>query len=1792
MKKKICFSILLAAILVLCAFALCSCGGEACEHQYTSEVTKEATCDTEGTVRYTCALCADSYTENIRAKGHTYNSVPTAPTCTEDGYTTYTCHCGDSYVNITANALGHTEVIDEAVEPTCTETGLTEGKHCSACGEVLIEQNTVEAFEHDEISHEAKAPTCTEHGWDAYVTCSRCDYTTYAEKAALTHDEISHEAKAPTCTEIGWDTYVTCSRCDYTTYAAIKANGHSHNAVITNPACTAVGYTTYTCHCGDTYVDNYIDALGHTEVIDEAVEPTCTATGLTEGKHCSVCGAVTVVQETVAVKEHKYSTELLHNSTHHYYECECGAKNGEEAHISSGSATSTKDEVCTVCGYVINHAVGIIFKTFEVNGQDVYGEVSNNTTYFSFIGEVIMVGGAKYIVSKTITGTENIPTKTIDLDVGNNTVYIIEMINDEPTAVYTVVLRRKPMYTVTFETNGGTDVKSVQVEEGSVASAPTTERIGYTFVGWDYDFENAVTSNITVSAIWQANTDTKYKVEYYLENVEKNGYEFKESVELCGTTDTTATAEIKSFEHFAYNSYLGSTSGNINGDGSRVLKVYYTRNMYTITASASDTKGGSVTAGGRYPYGSEITLSAMLNVGYTFFGYFIGDDVLCETNDYTFAVSGDINIIAKFEANTNTKYKVEYYLENVEKNGYELKETAELCGTTNTTAYAEIKVLEHFTYNEANSVISGNIDGDGKRVLKVYYTRNVYTIANANKELGQVKSAGDYVYGSEYVETAAFANIGCEFIGWFSNDVFLSDSDTYCFTAEMNVEARFAVKGEMQLFTFTSDRTSCTITGVKDTMQTELIIPDYVTQIEKFALSDCGVLESITLPFVGAQKNGTTDTHFGYIFGADSPTNNSNYVPGSIRTVVITGGDSIGERAFYWCKYLTNITIPNTVTTLGTNAFGGCMALTSFTIPDSVTTIGNSVFSQCLSLTSITIGKGVREIGGNPFTYCDSLTGVYVTDIAAWCNISFVGSYSNPLFIAGNLYLNSELVTELVIPEGTTEIKNYAFYGCTSFTGITISDSVTSIGECAFYNCDGLINVEIPDSVTEIGKSAFYGCDSLISAVIGNGVKIIRSGAFQACSNITSVTIGNGVTNIYSSAFSSVSLEGVYISDLAAWCGIDFGDSETSNPIYRASKLYLNGELITDLVIPDGVTKINTWVFNNCKAIKSVTIPESVTEIEYSAFLGCTNIEILTIPRANHTLGLMFGTRSSEYNSRYVPSTLKTVVVTGGDVICDYAFENCSGIVSISIPNGITKIGDYAFSCCTSLESITIPDSVTSIGQAAFSACSSLESITLPFVGSRKDATSASSSTLFGYIFGTSSSDGSVEIHQYYSLSSYTRYYIPSTLKSVTVTGGNILYGAFYGCHSLTNVTIGNDVTSIGASAFNSCYGLTTVTIGSSVASIDTEAFRLCYRLIEVINHSSLNITAGSTEHGYVGCYAKEVHTGTSKIVNVDGYLFFSANGVNYLLCYLGNDTELTLPENYNGETYEIYESAFENCTELTSINIPNSVTVIGARAFMSCTSLVSIEIPYGVTSIGYNTFRRCTSLKSVVIPDSVTTIGEWVFSSCYSLTSITIPDSITSIGYYTFDYCISLESIIIPYSVTTLGGYEFNGCKNFTIYCEAASQPSGWDSNWNNSSSCPVVWGYNNITTNSEYDYVLHNGKAQLTKYKGSATEVIIPSSIDGYDVEFFGSIFSDIENIVSVVIPDSVTSIGSHAFYNCYNLTSVTIGNGIISIDAYAFKYCYNLTIYCEAESQPSGWDSDWNYSNRPVVWGYKGE
>ncbi len=361
------------------------------EHNYTVEVTKEASCTESGLKTYTCSKCGDTYTEMVEKLAHNYEAVVTEPTCTAAGYTTHTCSvCKHSYVDTIVAATGHSYTSEITKAATCTETGV-ETFTCSKCNDSYT--RAIEKLAHDYKS-EVTAPTCTAMGYtthtcsvcgDSYIdsivkakgheyesklvapTCDKMGYTEFTCKncgesyraayiPAKEHNYKAEVTTEPTCTAEGVKTF-TCADCGKSYTEPVAKLAHDYKTEVTAPTCLGYGYTTNTCkHCGYAYISAIANPTGHTEVVDAAVEATCTETGLTEGKHCSVCEEVLVAQEVVPAKGHTEVEDKAVEAT-----CtETGLTAGK--HCSVCNEVLVKQEtvpakghtfengVCTVCG--------------------------------------------------------------------------------------------------------------------------------------------------------------------------------------------------------------------------------------------------------------------------------------------------------------------------------------------------------------------------------------------------------------------------------------------------------------------------------------------------------------------------------------------------------------------------------------------------------------------------------------------------------------------------------------------------------------------------------------------------------------------------------------------------------------------------------------------------------------------------------------------------------------------------------------------------------------------------------------------------------------------------------------------------------------------------------------------------------------------------------------------------------------------------------------------------------------------------------------------------------------------------------------------------------------------------------------------------------------------------------------------------------------------------------------------------------------------------------------------------
>ena len=725
-----------------------------------------------------------------------------------------------------------------------------------------------------------------------------------------------------------------------------------------------------------------------------------------------------------------------------------------------------------------------------------------------------------------------------------------------------------------------------------------------------------------------------------------------------------------------------------------------------------------------------------------------------------------------------------------------------------------------------------------------------------------------------------------------------------------------------------------------------IVIPEGVTTLGQYTFRGCTNLESVTVP--------STMTAI---------SNNAFQSCNKLNAVHITdlgawcniNFASNGANPLYFAKNLyigntlaTDITIPSTVTEIKPYAFYNCTSLVNLTLSSGVTTIDQEAFCNCANLETVTFSDFLTTVNSGAFNNCSKLNAVYITDLEAWCDIAFYNQYANPLFYAHNLYINNVLST-VTVPTTISQIKQYTFAG---------------LGN----------DVIIPGNVTTIGNYAFYG-GTLESATLQEGVQTIKAHAFDCCTSMTSVYFPSTITVTENYAFGSCNKLGTYITDMDAWCNVQFGDSGGyyANPLETGHNLYLNGQLVTDLVIPDTITEIKYCAFMGGSCIKSVTIPEGVTTIGRLAFYNCTNLESITIP----------DTLTSIHNDRVFSycNNLKEVHISDLEAWCNIPFPNNTSnplyyaknlylgnnkITDLVIPSTVTTIKPYTFYNCSGLTSLTIPDSVTTISTDAFYNCSGLQSVTvgnsLASVGNNAFYSCNSLNAVYitdleawcNITYGNQQSNPLYYGHNLYINNVCSDITVPSTvtaLKSLAFTG------------LANNVTIPGNVTEIGSYAFADGK-FTTAVMQEGVQIIKSNAFNNCKNMTSVYFPASITKTE---EYAFGSCSNCSTY-----ITDLEAWCNIQfGNGGGYY-----------------ANPLETGHNLYLNNELVTDLVIPDSVAELKYCSFMGC-SMQSVRLPNGLKSIGNLAFYNCTSLKSIIIPKTVTTIGtDRVFAYCNALTN------------------------------------------------------------------------------------------------------------------------------------------------------------------------------------------------------------
>lgn len=856
-----------------------------------------------------------------------------------------------------------------------------------------------------------------------------------------------------------------------------------------------------------------------------------------------------------------------------------------------------------------------------------------------------------------------------------------------------------------------------------------------------------------------------------------------------------------------------------------------------------------------------------------------------------------------------------------------------------------------------------------------------------------------------------------------------------------------------------------------------------VVAINSGAFNNTGNLESVTI-----LSDGTK----GVFYIAESAFAYNT----TLKKVVLPSTlQAIDERAFIGCTALQSIVIPPSVEEIGLRAFSGCSSLASITFPEVMPekSIGDEAFYGC-GITTLTLPKGVKQVGKEAFMKCRKLT-----------KVNFADDYQ---VISQEMFAECSSLEEIDFPSSIGGMNSMAFY-CCPLKKVVIPSTIKYMPWDAFLYCEKLTEFVILDSDEELG--VWYADDDedltkLKTFYLGRNLNYIDDDIMTHLYP-SQLTIGPKVTNIPKIFGDGIQEITSYIIDPTS-VPENFSNKVKANAVLKVRpesydaycnapgwkdfffiEKFTGGETYVGIAIdeknfPDPVFRQLVWdnYDKNHNGGFSVDEAALVTKLDLSS-MGITNLKgieyftslielrcndnmLTSLDLSKNTALKVLYCKNNRIKDSAMDELIASLPNSGGNF---YALQpNNSGEQNIVTKEQITAAKNKGWTI------YYYTGSKWEVYEGQSSEKPEVGTVCNVTVGNNELAFKVTDNNSMevevsaaneGEVSGTLSIPKTVEIDGYtYSVTSIGNeaFWTCHSLKSVTIGNSvrNIGEGAFRdcsgltsviipnsvtgignyafdGCNSLTSVNLPNSLTTIGVQAFYGCIGLTSVTIPNSVTFIDNSAFILCYRLTSIKVESGNKIydsrnncnaiieTASNTL--IIGCKNTII---PNTVNNIGEGAFAGCSGL----------TSIIIPNSVKS----IENWAFQDCGGLTSVSIPNSVTIIGRGTFQNCYNLTSVTIPNSVTTIGNEAFAYCSSLTSVTIPNSITTIGRGAFMNCHGLTVVTIGNSVTSIGNSAFAGCERLVSVTIGNSITSIEDYAFFTCISLKdVYCYAEHVPN-----------------------------------------------------------------------------------------------------------------------------------------------------
>ena len=850
----------------------------------------------------------------------------------------------------------------------------------------------------------------------------------------------------------------------------------------------------------------------------------------------------------------------------------------------------------------------------------------------------------------------------------------------------------------------------------------------------------------------------------------------------------------------------------------------------------------------------------------------------------------------------------------------------------------------------------------------------------------------------------------------------------FCFT--LNLRAQSGTCGTNLTWELVNDTLIITGSGAMNNSRpwssylsqiVHVSLPDGLTNICDDAFDSASKLQSIVIP--------NTVTSIG---------KDAFYSCTSLKQITMSNAvETIGSYAFYKTA-ITSITLPSTLISLGEYAFYYCKQLTEITIPGNLSFIAKNTFYECTNLRKLNIEEGVNSIGANAFEGCSKLTSVSIAE-----GLISISSYA---------FYGCGAMTEISLPSSLISIGERAFTGCSSLSKIILPNSLQTIGTFAFSG-SGLTHIDIPNSVTDIQEYAFRECKNLTSVILSSNLKSIKTGVFAICPVLSSVTIPEGVTVIHGGAFYGCNLTEITLPNSLEGIG------NAANPDWGAFGHNTN---LTSIVIPEKVTRIGSFAFDDCTSLSQVTLQEGLTTIAKCAFMKCNKLQEVTLPESLTTIESNAFSRCN-LRELTIPHSLQTIA--DGTTYNDNAagvFSHNTNLTKVVFQGEDTQIGSYAFYGCSALSQVTLPKGITTISAATFMGCSSLSSIALP-----ESLAVIEGGAFFGCDLESIVFPQSLQI-------------IADAVDKAGVPTYDY-HGAFENNYKLTKITIPDKVTSIGSWAFEQCTSLSEVILPEGLTTIGDKAFNYCSSLKTI--QLPKTVSSISTAFAYSGLVEIEI---PENVTILSGAFQGCSQLKNVILpptiTSIGNNTfkdckslpTIALPQSLTS----IGNSAFEGCYVLDNIVLPSQVKTIGSTAFKNCRILREITIPDNVTAISSSLFLGCTSLTTINLPSYLTSVGSCAFQDCNSLKEILLPEGITNIGYYAFENCYALHSLTIPSTVVTLEHYMFSGCKGLSTLNMLPLAPPSLDRTFSEAPSNLII----NLLCGAKEAYMANANWAKLS--------------------------------------------------------------------------------------------------------------